>query len=78
MNEDTTAQERLDQWGGVLNYCEYGGQTIDDLKAIIDHHQTVGRVGDATRQQAMELLQQLDELLREATKEKEVNAKISV
>ena len=78
MNDDITAQEQLNQWGGVLNYCEHGGQTIDDLKAIIDHHETVGRVGGSTHTQAMELLQQLDELLREAIKEREVNAKIPV
>ena len=67
-DEDTIPGERIDEWGGYSNYSELGGMAIDELQTIIDHHESMGRMGEASREQAIALLQQLDELLRDVVK----------
>ena len=66
--EDTIPRERIDEWGSLSNYSEFGGMAIDELQSIIDHHESMGRMGEASREQALELLQQLNELLRDVVR----------
>ncbi len=51
--EDTIPRERIDEWGSLSNYSEFGGMAIDELQSIIDHHESMGRMGEASREQAL-------------------------
>lgn len=65
-DEDTIPGERIDEWGGYSNYSELGGMAIDELQAIIDHHEAMGRMDKFSYRQAMNLLRLLEAQLIEA------------